>query len=131
MLRSRRRANAGPASFADRPPPAAGFTMAKNRSFNVANLPVVADRKSSQWLNGVDSFDSSQTFRQRIAFDLHGGSARKVLVQQNDSVHALVIQQSTVAKHDVAPQIFRERLALLQMDHQDELFTHHRPLRPD
>src|SRR5216683_7047698 len=95
---SRKRARAGPASFAERPPPAAGLTMAKKRSiwsaYKTEILTPVCQSTLTLLLqrqNRRAAVQLRQAFRQNVAFNLERSRPRKVLVHEDDAMDTLVV----------------------------------------
>src|SRR5690242_14697369 len=96
---SRKRARAGPASFADRPPPAAGLTMAMNRSMSddeEARAPIFGKNEflKNQLSQGPDSRGAvqfRQAFRQNISLYLQRSGPRKILIEKHDPVNPLIV----------------------------------------
>src|SRR2546423_15531836 len=89
----RRRTIAGPACFSERPPPAAGLTMARKRSFK---RPRYSDREIClqiclQGQNRSCAVEQRKALRQSIPFYLKGGRTGKVFVKEDDPVDALVV----------------------------------------
>jgi hypothetical protein len=89
---------AGPASFAERPPPAAGLTMAKNRSIGGVNESEMLTpafqaivKRFSQGQNRGSAVQHRETLCQHVAFDLERSRSGKVLIEQNDPVDTLVV----------------------------------------
>src|SRR5580704_13300533 len=134
MPPSRRRVRAGPASFAERPPPAAGFTIAKKRSMECGKLPSIYNfpknlppkcqpsevaATTSQRLHGGSTIELCQTLRQSVPFYLKRSRAGKVFFVQHDSMNALVVQQAAVQERDALAQILGEGLAGIEMYHED------------
>src|SRR5579859_886198 len=97
MPACRARSSAGPASFPQRPPPAAGFTIAKKRSFTFepACHPMDAVRQS-QWHHGfaVEAFANLRP--QFHALDFHGGGKREVPLPNKAAADAFVINQAAI-----------------------------------
>src|SRR5260370_5117980 len=95
---SRKRARAGPASFAARPPAAAGLTMAKKRSMESRcepenPLPIysVISKPALQRQHRGAAVQHREAFCQDVAFDLERSRTGKILVQQDDPVDTLVV----------------------------------------
>src|SRR6266568_4522032 len=90
-LFARNRASAGPANFAERPPPAAGFTMAKNLSMQGVHPFPDSCKEDSQGQNRCGAVQFLQTLRQNVPFNLEGSCPRKVLLKENDPVNPLIV----------------------------------------
>src|ERR1700730_7932102 len=135
MPPSRSRANAGPASFAERPPPAAGFTIAKNLSFNGPSVSlcssVFIDRTHSHWQNRFRAVQLAQSLRQDVPLYLERSCTRKIFLVHHDSMNALVVKQPAIEQRDAFAQLFGQRLARLQVNHEHQLLANHRTLRPN
>src|SRR5579862_7284872 len=109
---SRSRARAGPASFADRPPPAAGFTIAKKRSIEtlyISRPTRPTDRTSQRFHNG-GAVKFREALRQDISFYLQRCRERKVVFKDDDAVNAFVVQQSSIQKRNRFFQLVVEHL---------------------
>jgi len=81
-----------------RPPPAAGLTMAKNRSIGSVNESEMLTpafqailKRFSQGQNRGSAVQHRETFCQHVAFDLERSRSGKVLIQQNDPLDTLVV----------------------------------------
>src|ERR1700722_19228416 len=128
---SRSRASAGPASFEDRPPPAAGFTIAKKRSIETLCVSRNSERTTSQRLDHGSAVESRELFRQYVPLYLKRCRARKVLFKNHDSMNALVVEQTPVQERNRFLQLVVVALPIFQMDDEQQLLSHHGPLRPD
>src|ERR1700719_384501 len=85
----------------------------------------------SQRLNRGGTIEPAQPLRQNVPLDLKRSCPRKILFVKDDSMNALVIEQSAVERRNSLAQVFGESLARLQMNHEHKLFACHRTLRPD
>src|SRR5580704_13835115 len=130
---ARRPARAGPASLAERPPPAVGLTIAKKFCFNEilysqtkCPRPILL-----QGQNSSGTVELRELLSKRVSFYLQRGGARKILVVKNYAVNALVIQELAVARGNISAKLFRVSLAGLEMERKQQLLADHRALRPD
>ena len=89
----------GTSIFAPRPPPAAGFTIARKDSLTPIRLTRFVDR----WRSRLESHNRfsfhalANVFGQFLPLDLHGSGAGKILVPHQICAHAFEIRQPPVA----------------------------------
>src|SRR5271154_6637805 len=141
---ARNSASLGPASFAARPPPAAGLTMAMKRSMRCVCLPMrvrhgncksklttVVYKGNLQRLDGGCPLQYCQTILQSVSKDFLRGVAREIVPEQHESVDALEVQKLIVALHDFATQFVGEILTGFEMNDQNKLLAEHGTAGPD
>src|ERR1700749_3376423 len=128
---SRNFASAGPASFADRPPPAAGFTIAKKRSIETLNVSRTSGRKTSRRFNDARTVECCEAFRQYVPLYFKRCRARKIFFEDHDSMNAFVVEQAPVQKRNRLFQLVVVALSIFQMDDEQQLLSDHGPLRPN
>src|SRR5208282_4902383 len=132
----RSRASSAPASFAERPPPAAGFTMAINFSFtripsSESYLVSLGSVSSLKRLDCLITVEHSKALRQGHANDLERSGQRKVFVVDHDAANAFVMDEPVIAGGDLLAEILGECLPRFEVDHQDELLAQHGAARPN
>src|SRR5882757_6032326 len=93
---SRSLARAGPANFADLPPPAAGFTIAKKRSIETLYVSRLAERTTSQRLHRGCAVEFREVFRKYVSFYLKRCRAREIVFKNDDAVNAFVVEQPAI-----------------------------------
>src|SRR5215831_1650285 len=125
-----RRASSAPASFAARPPPAAGFTMAKNLSLTIFSGKGILHGLGLNRQDGLLAVELAEPLCEFVALDFQRGGEREIVRAKNHTVDALVVGELRIAHGNFRFQFVVVSLSRLEMDHKQELLIGHGSLRP-